>query len=174
MKTLSLKIKLLFAAAIIVASMCSSTNAQVFTGGDMNVSFLNGVTINIAPTVEYKYKNFSAGFSPILQYMAVSTTDLKGDFALGAKIYAEYDIWKGILAHLEFKAMYTGYLSDTIVKKGFVVGMPIGVGYQRELTSGLWIKAMALYDPFIQFKFIPTSPLSNPSVSIGFNYVFNK
>ncbi len=174
MKTLMSKLSLTFVMVMIISALFGHrASAQFFTGGDVNFSFLDGITIDLAPTVGYKYKNFDAGISPIVQYTAANAGDLNGDFSFGGKIYAEYDIWKGLLAHVEFKALYTGYINTSGIKKtGWVIGSPIGLGYQRDLGNGFWIKALVLYDPFIDINLNQNSSLANPSVSGGINYVF--
>jgi len=178
MKTLIKKCSLPFVIIFIfIISFSQKASAQFFAGGDFNVTFLNGVNIDVAPIGGYKYKNFSAGISPVIQYTATSPLALGGQFSYGGRIFAEYSIWKGIFAHAEFQALNSGYLENSIgdiYKKGvWVMGAPIGVGYERELTGGLWLKVMVLYDALLDINIQPNSPQQNPSIRGGLTYVFN-
>jgi hypothetical protein len=160
-------------AIIIITFSASRSLGQLFTGGNLSATFINGVKIDLAPVVGYKIKNFSVGLSPVVQYTAASTQGFAGDFSFGASLFAEYDIYKGIFIHAEGKAMYTGYQDNFQIKHhGWVIGAPIGVGYEYEIASHVWFKGMALYDPFVHINLNQNLPNSNPTVSGGITYVF--
>lgn len=170
--------KKLFLASVIVllfVSLCGQrTSAQFFTGGDVNISALGGININIAPIAGYKYKNFSAGVSPIIMYTATSTVGMSGQFSYGGAVFAEYAIWKGIFGHVEFQATNSGYMHNSLgelIKGQWIMGAPIGVGYEHMISKGLWIKTMILYDPFLDINIGATSPQKNPSIRGGLTYV---
>ncbi len=168
----NIKIVLVF-IVVILSAMSQKSSAQLFTGGNLSATFISGVKIDLAPVVGYKIKNFSVGLSPVAQYTAASTQGFAGDFSFGASLFAEYDIWKGIFIHAEGRAMYTGYLNDMGIKKlGWVIGAPIGVGYEYEIASHVWFKGMALYDPFVHINLNQNLPNPNPTVSGGITYVF--
>jgi hypothetical protein len=158
---------------IILSNISNKASAQVFTGGDLSATFINGVKIDIAPIIGYKYKSFSAGLSPVILYTAASTQGFSGDFSYGGRIFAEYDVWKGILVHAEFNAMNTGYVDNTGIKQyGWVIGAPIGVGYEYEIASHVWFKGMVLYDALLHINLDQNLPNANPTVRGGITYVF--
>ncbi|HNX07971.1 MAG TPA: hypothetical protein PKL96_10335 [Bacteroidales bacterium] len=158
-----------------VSCFSSRSQAQFFTGGDMNIGILGGLNLNIAPIAGYRYKNFSVGVSPIIQYQATSTAGMAGQFSYGGAIFAEYSIWKGIFGHAEFHVTNSGYLQNSlgdIYKKGvWVMGCPIGIGYEHKISGNLWVKTMLLYDPFLDIDIGANSPQQNPSIRGGLTYV---
>lgn len=165
--------KTFFLAIIIglVITMPLKSKAQVFTGGDMNVTFIGGLNIDIAPIVGYKYKNFSAGLSPVVMYTA--TGPLNGELSYGGRIFAEYDVYKGLFFHAEFQALNTGYLNTALQRlRNWAIGAPIGAGYERELAPHVWLKTMVLYDALLDINLNQSSPQANPSVRAGITYVF--
>jgi len=175
MKKIIKKFSLATVVVIVFLFLCGQrTSAQFFTGGDVNVSALGGVNINVAPIVGYKYKNFSAGLSPIIMYTATSTVGMSGQFSYGGAIFAEYSIWKGIFGHVEFQATNSGYLHNSVgdlIKGQWIMGAPIGVGYEHKISGNLWVKTMILYDPFLDINIGANSPQKNPSIRGGLTYV---
>ncbi|MEI6854000.1 MAG: hypothetical protein WCL06_14230 [Bacteroidota bacterium] len=160
-------------ALIIITFSASRSSAQLFTGGNLSTTFINGVKIDLAPVIGYKIQKFSVGLSPVAQYTASSIQGFAGDFSYGASLFAEYDIIKGVFVHVEGKAMNTGYLDNSGIKQhGWVIGAPIGVGYEYEIAKNVWFKGMALYDPFVHINLVQNLPNSNPTVSGGITYVF--
>ncbi|HNW71265.1 MAG TPA: hypothetical protein PKI01_12730, partial [Bacteroidales bacterium] len=84
MKPISKRSILLSVTLSVMMFFCSQrASAQFFTGGDINISALGGVNIDVAPIVGYKYKNFSVGLSPIVLYTATSTVGMSGQFSYG-------------------------------------------------------------------------------------------
>jgi hypothetical protein len=175
MKTIIKKLSLTSVIVIILLSLWSQpASAQFFTGGDVNISALGGVNLNVAPIVGYKYKNFSAGLSPIIMYTATSTVGMSGQFSYGGAVFAEYSIWKGIFGHAEFQATNSGYLINSVgdlIKNKWIMGAPIGVGYEHRISGNLWVKTMILYDPFLDINIGANSPQKNPSIRGGLTYV---
>lgn len=176
MTTILKKLGLTFIIAIFCIPVFSyRSQAQFFTGGDMNIGILGGLNLNIAPIAGYRYKNFSVGVSPIIQYQATSTAGMAGQFSYGGAIFAEYSIWKGIFGHAEFHVTNSGYLQNSlgdIYKKGvWVMGCPIGIGYEHKISGNLWVKTMLLYDPFLDIDIGANSPQQNPSIRGGLTYV---
>ena len=146
--------------------------SQVFTGGDLSVTFTNGVNVNLAPIIGYKVKGFSAGLSPVVMYTATGSTS--GDFSFGGRIFAEYDIWKGIFVQVEGEALNTGYIDNiTNVKlRNWAYAAPIGVGYEYEITKNVWFKGSVLYDVLKNLNLDQNSSTSNPIVRGGIVYTF--
>ena len=175
MKTISKRSILLSVTLSGMLFFCSHTaSAQFFTGGDVNISALGGVNIDVAPIVGYKYKNFSVGLSPIILYTATSTVGMSGQFSYGGAIFAEYSIWKGIFGHAEFQATNSGYMHNSLgelIKGKWIMGAPIGIGYEHRISGNLWVKTMILYDPFLDINLSTSSPQKNPSIRGGLTYV---
>jgi len=175
MKMIRKKLILVSVALTVFLFCCSPrTSAQFFTGGDINISALGGVNLNVAPIVGYKYKNFSIGLSPIVMYTATSTVGMAGQFSYGGSVFAEYSIWKGIFGHVEFQATNSGYMHNSLgelIKGKWIMGAPIGVGYEHKISGNLWVKTMILYDPFLDIDIGANSPQKNPSIRGGLTYV---
>jgi hypothetical protein len=169
-KVKKIKISLIVVVFIVISQI--KVDAQIFTGGDLSVTFTNGVNVNLAPIIGYKIKGFSTGLSPVVMYTATGATS--GDFSYGGRIFAEYDIWKGIFVHAEFEAINTGYLeSITNIKlRNWVLGAPVGVGYEYEITKNVWFKGSVLYDVMIDLNLNQNSSNSNPIVRGGVVYTF--
>jgi hypothetical protein len=173
MKSLTRTIKAtLIAMTILLCLQSPKSQAQVFTGGEFNVQFIGGIIVDIAPIVGYRVQNFSAGLSPVIMYTASGNT--AGDVSYGARLFAEYSIYKGIFGHAEFQAMNTGYIDWTsgLKQRNWVMGAPVGVGYEREITNGVWFKTMVLYDVLIPLNLSQSSAFANPSVRGGITYQF--
>jgi|WetSurMetagenome_2_1015567.scaffolds.fasta_scaffold615693_1 hypothetical protein len=152
----------------------SPSDAQFFTGGELSVTFVGGFNADIAPIVGYRFKNFSAGLSPVVMYTATGNT--RGDVSYGGRIFAEYSFYKGIFAHAEFGAMNSGYINweaGGIKQRNWVLSAPIGVGYEREITKNVWFKTMILYDALLDINLNQSSPMANPSIRGGITYTFN-
>jgi hypothetical protein len=174
MKNFMKKLKWIFIFTIIFSFFSvNNTSAQIFTGGDLSATFINGVKVDIAPIIGYKYKNFSVGLSPVILYTASSPDGTGGEFSYGGRVFAEYDVYKGLFFHAEFKAMNTGYLNDlNDIVRGCVMGAPVGAGYEYEITKGVWFKGMVLYDALLHINLNQNLPNANPTVRGGITYVF--
>ncbi len=173
MKTYLKKMKFIPVFVLLAFGFGNHAYSQLFTGGDLSATFINGVKINLAPTIGYKILNSSSGFSPIIQYTAASPQGFAGDFSYGGRLFEEYDIWNGILFHAEFRAMNTGFVNEHGFKQhGWVMGVPLGVGYEYQISLNVWFKGLVLYDPLVHANFYQNTPNPNPTVSGGITYVF--
>ncbi|MEI6122556.1 MAG: hypothetical protein WCQ95_02905 [Bacteroidota bacterium] len=159
-----------------MASTQFRASAQFILGGETSATFINGINIDLAPVVGYKFNKLSAGLSPVVLYTASSSalsTGIAGEFSYGGRVFVEYDIWKGILAHAEFEMLNTGYLNNSGIKlRNWTMGAPIGVGYEYEIAQNVWFKGMVLYDALLQINLNQSSPKANPTVRGGITYVF--
>jgi hypothetical protein len=166
------KIKIVFLLVIGLAFLKPATvSAQFFLGGDMNVTFLHGTTIDIAPIAGYKYKRLSIGISPVLMYTAAG--DVKGGFSVGGRVFAEMLMYKGLFAHAEFEVMNTGYINSSGFKMyNWVMGAPIGIGYEQKIAEHVLFKGMVLYDALLDIDLNQSSSKANPSVRGGIVYTF--
>jgi hypothetical protein len=171
MKTLQ---KVLCAASIstllfFTAGMQKSS-AQLITGGDLSVNFVNGINIDLAPIIGYKIQKFSAGFSPFIRYGTIGSSP--SEISFGARIFGEYDIINGFIVHAEAQVLNSASWSNGLRLQPWSIGIPIGAGYERELYKGVWLKTMVLWDPLQNINFTLNSPNSNPQVRGGITYVF--
>lgn len=165
--------KLLYVFSIATLFMLApekKANAQIFTGGEFSVNLLQNITVDIAPIVGYKIQNFRIGVSPVIMYTATGNTT--GDLSYGGRVFAEYEIYKGFFAHAECEAMNTGSYDWTALKiqRNWFIGAPVGVGYEKELMKGVWLKTMVLYDPFLDLDLNQSSAKANPSIRGGIIY----
>lgn len=165
--------KLLYVFSIVTLFMLApekKANAQIFTGGEFSVNLLQNITVDIAPIVGYKIQNFRIGVSPVIMYTATGNTT--GDLSYGGRVFAEYEIYKGFFAHAECEAMNTGSYDWTALKiqRNWFIGAPVGVGYEKELMKGVWLKTMVLYDPFLDLDLNQSSAKANPSIRGGIIY----
>ena len=166
---------LLIAGALMISCLLipnKKASAQVFTGGEFAVNFMGNITVDIAPIVGYKIQNFRTGISPVVMYTATGNTS--GDLSYGGRVFAEYLIYQGVFGHAEFEALNTGHYDWTALKiqHNWVIGAPIGVGYEKEITKGVWFKTMVLYDALLDLNLDQTSAKANPSIRGGIVYQF--
>ena len=166
-------LKLIRLSLIIIGfAITSRASAQLIIGGETSATFIGGVNIDLAPIIGYKFYKFSAGLSPVVNYTA-TTGSLNGNISYGGRVFGEYDVWKGILVHAEFDMLNSGYISTSgIVLRNWTMGAPIGVGYEYEITKGVWFKGMVLYDALLDIDLNQSSPKANPTVRGGITYVF--
>jgi hypothetical protein len=175
MRTPGFVITLITAAAMIMGTAPGNqSSAQVFVGGDVNITFLGGFNADIAPIIGYKYQKFSAGLSPVLMYTV--TGNMAGDFAYGGRLFAEYTVYKGFFAHAEFGAMYANFINwddvlGAVKERNWVLSAPVGAGYEVQVAKNVFFKTMLLYDALLDLDLNQSSPLANPSVRGGFVYV---
>lgn len=168
--------KILLISLALMISMVLIPNkkasAQFFTGGEFSVNFLGNITVDVAPIVGYKIQNFRAGLSPVIMYTATGNTE--GDLSYGGRVYGEYLIYQGFFGHAEFEVLNTGHYNWTAlqIQHDWVMGAPIGVGYEREITNGVWFKTMVLYDALMEIDLNQTSAKANPTVRGGIVYQF--
>ena len=112
---------------------CASltSNAQVYTGGNVSINYDNGMYIDAAPIIGYKWDAFNAGFSPFASYSV--TNNSKGDFSAGSRIFVEYTIYEGIFLHGECEVLNYPYAGD----RDWAFGMPLGAGYRYEIAKNV-------------------------------------
>jgi hypothetical protein len=165
---------IVFSIFLVCSAGMEHASAQFYTGGNMSFNVVGGFSLDLAPIAGYQYEKFKAGVSPVIMYTATGNT--AGSFSYGGRVFAEYTISKGIFAHAEFGALNAGHIdwptngAAGIFKRSWVLSAPVGVGYEYEITKGVWVQAMVLYDALLDINLIQGSPLANPSVRGGINY----
>lgn len=145
------------AVTVLIFSSLPKVNiAQIFTGGDISVSYSNALYADVAPTIGYKYKKIRIGISPIVSF-TLSDNKLN-NLSYGARLYSEYDIIKGILAHAEIQTINTN--------NTWVLSAPLGVGYEYKIAKNVYFKGLVLWDVIDD----PNSTQENPIIRAGLVY----
>lgn len=147
--------------AIMLVLANFNASAQIVTGGTLGVDYENdGFVLELAPQVGYHYKIFESGISPFLLYHQGSDY-----LSFGGRIYTQATIWRNVFLHAEFQA--ANVESSTSTGRKWVMGLPLGIGYQEEIMENVWAKAMILYDVL----WTEESPQQNPQFRFGITYM---
>lgn len=154
--------RILSITAILTFVFLFSANAQLVTGGTLGVDYRNdGYFIELAPKIGYKYSIFESGAAPFLSYRESSDY-----LTYGLQLYTQATVYKGLFLHAEFLATNAYIFSEK--NRQWVFGLPLGVGFQQEISDGLWLKASVLWDVLYKEGY---SPNKNPLFRIGLTYV---
>ena len=138
-----------------------NAESQVYTGGTMGVNYNDGVIIELAPILGYKYNIFEAGVSPLFSY-----AEKQNKFAAGARIFSTVTVYKDTFVHAEFEAANVQKNENDIKSREWVLAFPIGGGYQYEISKGVYAYGMILYN-VIQKE---NSLTKNPIIRGGIKY----
>jgi len=148
-------------ASILLLSIAFSGYAQLVTGGTISADYRNdGYYLEFAPKIGYRYSIFESGAAPFISYQ-----ERTNYVVFGLQVYTQATIIKGAFVHAEFQAANTFIVSEQ--NRQWVLGLPVGVGYQHEITDGVWLKGSVLYDVFYKDGF---SPQKNPIFRLGITY----
>ena len=164
MKTIS-KIILILLGTILM----KPTSAQLYTGGTTSMNFDGGVYVDLAPIIGYRILSLNVGVSPIFSYS--NRLDVKGAYAWGGRIFAEYTVLKGIFVHGEIEGQNSEKVSIsdlgvTTKSRIWTAAAPFGVGYEYVIMKGVRAQGMVLYD-LLHTK---DSPSQNPIIRGGVTY----
>jgi opacity protein-like surface antigen len=145
-----------------------TTKAQVFTGGNVSVSYENGLYADIAPVIGYQLDKARAGVSPILSYKVSGSLS---NFSYGGRIFGQYNVYQGAFAHAEFQALNAGIstlLTDGTRSKDrkWAFSLPVGAGYEYKISDKAKLQVSVLYD-LLQDK---NTPAGKPVVRGGIIY----
>ncbi len=152
--------KLLF-ITVIFSGFLFTVKAQVVTGGNIGVDYRDdGYYIEIAPQIGYKYSIFESGAAPFVSYKENSDY-----LTFGLQIYTQATIYKGVFVHGELQAANVYVSSES--ERQWVLGLPVGVGYQYEIGKNIWAKGSILYDFLYKDGY---SPQKNPIIRFGISY----
>jgi hypothetical protein len=146
-------------------------SAQVFTGGNIGVSFSesDGYYVDAAPLAGYQIKNFKAGVAAVGSYTGFF--DSRSKYSFGGRVFTEYTIIKGIFLHAEFEVLNTEVLAynpdgSTTKKRLWNMAAPMGVGYEYPITKNIKAQGMVLWDVLHNSD----SPGQNPIIRGGLIY----
>lgn len=150
---------ILFVTALFIST--SDSSAQIYTGGNMGVSFNNGYVIDMAPTLGYKYKIFQAGVNPFFTYMESTK-----QYAIGARLFTEVTVYKETFVRAEFEMANAEVWNGIVSNRKWIMALPIGAGYRYKISEGVYAWGSILYDVLHG----PDSPTQNPIIRGGINY----
>jgi len=153
--------KKLIVLSFILLGFAHGSYSQLVTGGTISADYRNdGYYIELAPKIGYKYSIFESGAAPFVSYQERSNY-----LTFGLQIYTQATIFKGAFLHAEFQAANAFIVSE--MNRQWVLGFPVGVGYQQEISNNVWLKASVLYDILYKDGF---SPQKNPIIRFGITY----
>lgn len=143
--------------------------SQVFTGGNVSISYENGIYADIAPIIGYGLEDFRAGVSPIVSYRKSTVNNTS--FSYGARIFGQYSVIENAFVHAEFQAMnsgiYTTQADGTRTKQTiWAIALPVGAGYEYKISEKAYAQVSVLYD-LLQDK---NSPNRMPVIRAGIRY----
>lgn len=156
---------------LISFSIHSTSTAQVFTGGNFGVNYdNNGVYVDLAPEIGYRYKIVEAGIAPFVSYKQI---DKAHHYSFGSRVFSRLTLYKDIFAHAEFQVSnieIPGTVSSDIFfdNRKWIVAMPLGVGYRYKISKNITAQGSVLYDVLLD----DDSPQKNPIIRGGIVYDF--
>lgn len=170
-KAMSLIVKRLCVMSMLLG-MATFAHAQVYTGGNVSVGFDNNTTYaDIAPILGYQIGKARVGVSPVLNYN--KTTNADAQYSFGARLFGQYTVFQGFFLHAEFESLNVEDRANDIdgqppYDRTWVVGLPVGAGYNQQLTDRISAQFMVLWNVIEN----DNTPTTNPIIRGGINYSF--
>ena len=150
-----------FIVVFLMTAFALSGYSQINVGGTVGADYRNdGFYIEIAPQIGYKYKIFEFGVNPFVLY-----SEGNDHLSAGIRVYTEATVWKSLFLHAEFQAA-NNYISMES-KRGWVLGLPIGVGWAQPIQDNLVFKGIILWDVLHKDGY---SAQKNPIFRVGLVY----
>lgn len=145
-------------------------SSQIFTGGTFGVYYDNGVYVDLAPEIGYRYQRVEAGISPFVSYREIGD---QHRYSFGNRIFTRITVYKDIFLHGEFQLMnieIPGSTSSgfTFENRKWILSMPIGAGYKYKISDKAYAHGSILYDVMLD----KDSPVQNPIIRGGIIYNF--
>jgi len=149
----------------------NTLQAQLYTGGNAGIDYANGLYIDLAPLVGYRYKIFDTGVSPFVSYM--KKNNIEESVVYGGRYYVQLHILRDLLVHAEIEGINNKmqyYLPDGALatKREWRLALPIGAGYSRRIAGNIGVHTLILYDLLLP----KDSPIENPMIRAGVTYNF--
>lgn len=160
--------QILFVAAFLLTG--GALQAQVYTGGNASVSFTNNnVYADVAPILGYRINKLNVGVSPVLAYQKPQNLD--AIYSYGGRLFTQYTVWQGLFVHGELEALnvqdfVAGADAEGNFGRTWVVGLPVGAGYNQMLGDRISLQAMVLFNVLENDNY----PYENPIIRGGINY----
>ncbi|WP_197060041.1 hypothetical protein [Sporocytophaga myxococcoides] len=157
-----MKLKRLYFVPVLAALIFMSKNAsaQLNTGGNVSVSYDDGVYFDVAPIIGYKIEDLklNLGLSPIFSYkkpLSSTQTILSG----GGRIFGQFYFLENAFLHGEFQTLNTQTSSTNAdgsknINRVWTAGLPVGAGYEYRISDKARFQASVLYD-ILQDKSAP-------------------
>lgn len=137
--------------------------SQIYTGGNVSFNFDNGYYADVSPIIGYQIGKFNAGVSPIIAYS--KRENMNSEYSYGGRIFSEMSIVQGSFIHVEFESLNIESPGNQDERE-WILGLPLGVGYEYEIIENVTAHAMVLYDVLLE----EDSPRDNPVVRAGIRY----
>jgi len=145
--------------------------SRLFFGGGFGLQFGTTTLVEVSPLVGYKLTpKFGIGISPTYKYYHINnyygpTYDLSTN-VYGGSIFARYDIFQNIFAHVEYETLF--YTTSTPIYPTYreqFNSFFVGGGYQQNFSANSGMYLMVLWN----LNDTPNSPYINPVFRVGFN-----
>lgn len=141
-----------------------------FTGGGIGLQFGSYTYVGLSPILGYHFTpKFSGGLGITYIYLRDKPNRFETS-VYGGKIFAEYDVYKGISPHIEYELLnlevYDYFLSRR--RRINVDSFLVGASYQQAIGENSSVYIMLLYNVLENVY----SPYENPVMRIGFNVGF--
>ncbi len=161
------KTSFLILTYVLFFSLFPEVNSQVYTGGSIGMHYDDGVYIDAAPLLGYRYGILDAGISPFYSYREYEKKP--STYAYGNRIFTQITFIPNVFVHGEFEV--SNIASSVIGPDGkrerkWIMGFPVGGGYRYNLTDRTKAYGMILYDLMLD----KDSPVKNPIVRAGVVY----
>jgi hypothetical protein len=142
---------------------------KLFVGGSLGLQFGSQTLIDVSPTIGYApFKKLSLGIDPAYKYYRVR--DYSNSISLtsnitGIGIFAQYDIFKNILGHVEYEYLHysTKASTSTDKLKYDISSLFVGGGYRQPISNKASLYLLVLWN----LNDTPDSPYTNPVFRAG-------
>lgn len=139
-------------------------DAQFYTGGNMSMNFDNGLFIDAAPILGYKYKRLDVGISPVFSYQAKQPPI----YAYGGRFHTQFTIIQDVFLHAGVELNNFEVVVDGSKVRQWQLAAPVGGGYRYKINAKTLAHGMILYDPLLP----ENSPQKNPIIRGGITHSF--
>jgi len=140
---------------------------RLFTGGGVGLQFGSYTYIGAFPILGYRITpKFSAGIGGTYIYLQDKSSNFSTSL-YGGKVFAEYDVYRGIAPHVEYEILNREIFDYSLAKRRRinVNSLLVGVSYTQQIGDNAGIYIMLLYNLLEDVY----SPYENPVLRIGFN-----
>ena len=159
----------LILSAFLLLTGVHEGKAQLYTGGNIGLHYDDGVYVDAAPLLGYRYGILDVGISPFYSYREYRNQPSRSAF--GNRLFTQVTFIPNVFVHGEFEVSniatsVTG--TDGKRERKWIMGLPVGAGYRYNLTDRTQTYGMILYDLILD----KDSPVRNPIIRGGMVYNF--
>ncbi|MFO8054394.1 MAG: hypothetical protein R6U19_04430 [Bacteroidales bacterium] len=149
---------------LITLGVNSEADAQFYTGGNIGADFDNdGYYIDASPLFGYRLEKVRAGISPFYSHRDFKKGPSR--YSYGGRVFTQYTFIKNVFVHGEFEASNIELYGE---KRKWIIGLPLGAGYRKEIAPNTQAYGMVLYDVLLD----DDSMVRNPILRGGVQYNF--